>query len=264
MPLSTMPNAGIPMALRKKAEDAASGAVDMSPEDWRGLVSGLLKLFAEEAEEPEHAEDVATDSHLKLALDRSSVRSVDEDGHMKIEITNISKANICPYKGSEIPGWNEETKVHALGLDPEKTYMLLRDPEELRKSVKSWNGKPLLVIHKPSNAEEHPVEETIGSVFNVSYDDPYLRAAMSVWRQEGIDLIETEEQREISCGYHYDPDMTPGEFNGEHFDGVMRNIRGNHVAIVEEGRAGPDVLVADSIVEMQWDQIEAAVEILAA
>jgi hypothetical protein len=40
--------------------------------------------------------------------------------------------------------------------------------------------------------------------------------------------------------------MTPGEFEGKAFDGVMRNILGNHVALVEEGRAGPDVFVGDS------------------
>ena len=39
--------------------------------------------------------------------------------------------------------------------------------------------------------------------------------------------------------------MTPGTYEGEHFDGVMRNLRFNHVALVREGRAGPDVVVQD-------------------
>ena len=46
-------------------------------------------------------------------------------------------------------------------------------------------------------------------------------------------------------GYYYDPDMTPGEIQGLRYDGIMRNIRANHGALVEEGRAGPDVIVAD-------------------
>lgn len=277
--LSTVPNAGIPTALRKKAQDAAAGTVDMTPEDWRGLVGGLLKFLAEEAEEPEHAGDDtgdieceleglpakntrqpgATDSKTKLALDRASVRSFDQDGRMRIEISNISKANICPYKGSEIPGWDEDTKTHLLGLDPEKTYMMLRAPDELAKSVKTWNGIQLLKVHEPVDAEDHREEEIVGTTgTNAEFVDPYLRNSLVIWTKEGIELIESEEQREISCGYHYDPDMTPGVFNGEHYDGIMRNIRGNHVALVEEGRAGPDVLVADSIAELQWDQIEQA------
>jgi Uncharacterized protein conserved in bacteria (DUF2213)/ADP-ribosyltransferase exoenzyme len=194
---------------------------------------------------------------LKLALDES-MRSVDEYGHMHVKVSNISKAQIRPYLGKEIPGWNEEEQTHLLGLDPDKTYNMLCPAEELAKSVKAWNGKPLLLIHKPSEADEHPTEETIGSVYNVDFVDPYLRAALSVWRQEGIDLIETEEQREISCGYGYDPEMTAGVFNGEPFQGIMRNLRPNHVAIVEEGRAGPDVLVADSVIEHQWAILENA------
>ncbi len=40
--------------------------------------------------------------------------------------------------------------------------------------------------------------------------------------------------------------MTPGSYNGEAYDGVMRDIAGNHVALVVQGRAGADVLVNDS------------------
>jgi hypothetical protein len=40
--------------------------------------------------------------------------------------------------------------------------------------------------------------------------------------------------------------MTPGVFKGEPYDGVMRDIVGNHVALVTEGRAGDDVVVGDS------------------
>lgn len=40
--------------------------------------------------------------------------------------------------------------------------------------------------------------------------------------------------------------MTPGTYEGQPYDGRMTNIRGNHVALVEKGRAGPDVLVYDT------------------
>jgi hypothetical protein len=43
--------------------------------------------------------------------------------------------------------------------------------------------------------------------------------------------------------------MTGGIFDGKSYDGVMRNIKGNHVALVPEGRAGHDVKVADSAME---------------
>ena len=251
MPLSTMPNAGIPMALRKKAEDAASGAVDMSPEDWRGLVSGLLKLFAEEAEEPEHAEDVATDSKLKLALDRASVRSFDVDGRLHIAETNVCKACISPYRGDEIPGHEE------LGLDPDRIYKMLRPPEELEKSVPTINGIPLLRDHVPVDADDHKPYDVAGALGTTGrWVDPYVKNGLTIWAAKDIEGIEKKEKCELSPGYHYLPLMEAGLFGGEPYDGKMTNIVFNHVAIVEEGRQGPDVIISDGIEDLQWAIIE--------
>lgn len=41
-------------------------------------------------------------------------------------------------------------------------------------------------------------------------------------RREAIDDIHSAAKRELSCGYRYRADMTPGSFNGEPYDGVMR------------------------------------------
>jgi hypothetical protein len=40
--------------------------------------------------------------------------------------------------------------------------------------------------------------------------------------------------------------MKPGVYQGQHYDGIMTNLRGNHVALVENGRAGADCVVGDS------------------
>ena len=69
---------------------------------------------------------------LTLALDRDSVREKDRDGRLRVTRANISKANICPYRGSEIPDWQK------LGLDPDHVYNLLRAPEELQKAAESF------------------------------------------------------------------------------------------------------------------------------
>jgi len=61
--------------------------------------------------------------------------------------------------------------------------------------------------------------------------------------------VEDATQREISCAYHWVPDMTPGVYEGTAYDGRMTNIEGNHVALVEQGRAGSDVIVGDSLPE---------------
>ena len=49
---------------------------------------------------------------------------------------------------------------------------------------------------------------------------------------------------ELSCGYEVDLDETPGLTpEGERYDAVQRNIKYNHVALVDVGRAGPQARV---------------------
>jgi hypothetical protein len=178
----------------------------------------------------------------KLALDRASVRTYDGDGRLHVSKTPISKANVCPYLGREIPGSEQ------LGLAPEKVYQLLRDPEELRKAAPTANNLQLLYQHKPVSAANPSKELTVGSTgTDAVFESPYLYNSLVVWDKDAIEGIETNEQKELSAGYYYRADMTPGTYEGAPYDGVMRDIRFNHVALVVDGRAGSDVVVGDSM-----------------
>ena len=174
---------------------------------------------------------------LKMAFDLSA-RHKDADGQLHVTLTNISKANVCPYYGREIP---------VDGLDPDKIYYLYRDPTELARAAETFNGKQLMGVHIVVSADDPQHQRIVGAIGTDSvFDDPYLKASITVWDAEAISQIENGEVAEISCGYRYVADMTPGTHNSLTFDGVMRNIICNHVALVPEGRAGPDVVVADS------------------
>lgn len=181
-----------------------------------------------------------------LAIDRmGSVRTFDADGRLRVEKTPISKANICGYFGREIPD------AAKLGLNPETTYRMLRDPEELKKGAATFNGIPVLDDHPASPARvtaDNPQKDiVVGSAMNATtFNAPYLENALVIWDGALIDKIKSGQQRELSCGYDYTPDMTPGTYDGQPYDGRMTDIRGNHIALVEKGRAGPDVLVADT------------------
>jgi len=207
-----------------------------TPEDWAMLKTRLVNWLSYDED---GEEEVAT-AQDSIAMDRDSVRRIDQDGHLFVETTPISKAVVNPYYGKEIPGFQK------LGLDPERIYNLLRDPKELKAAATTFAGKPLLLIHKPVNADEHPREIVVGSVGDdVEFKAPYLMAPLNIWDAEAIKLIESKKQRELSCGYQYEPVMEPGTYEGERYDGRMTNIKGNHLAIVESGRAGADVFVAD-------------------
>lgn len=176
----------------------------------------------------------------KLAFDRS-VRSFDADGRMHVERTHISKAMVCPYLGSEIP--DPEAKLR---LDSSKVYMLLRDPQELEKGAPTFARIPVLIQHEPVNADEPRRDLTVGTTgSDPVFVAPYLDVSLAIWDAIGIAGVETKQQTELSSAYRYTADMTPGVYEGVAYDGVMRNIVGNHVALVDVGRAGPDVVVAD-------------------
>lgn len=178
-----------------------------------------------------------------LAFDRASVRTIDANGRLQISRTNISKANVNAYYGREIPRSEE------LGLEPNKLYRLWRHPDELRKAAKTFNNIPVLSKHIPDFPTDPPNEFRVGVTHsNAEFDGTYLTVGMSIWDNSAIAGIESGEQRELSASYKYVADMTPGVTpDGEHYDGVMRDIFGNHEALVPDGRAGPDVLVADSL-----------------
>lgn len=79
-------------------------------------------------------------------MDRAaSVRSISKDGRLHVDITPISKAMICPYHATEVPRWRE------LGLDPDRVYQFLPDPDELAKAAASFNNLPYFGSSRVAN-----------------------------------------------------------------------------------------------------------------
>lgn len=180
----------------------------------------------------------------RLTFDsRQSVRSIDTNGFMHIAISPLTKEQIAPYYGREIPGWE------SLGLDPNKTYMGYRPAEELKKpeTIASFNGIPLQFRHHADFAEAPAKDTRVGAVgTEAKWASPYLMNSLVIYDQKAQKVVKNGFMRELSSAYKYKPDFTPGTWNGQRYDFIMRDIRANHVALVEEGRAGADVLVYDS------------------
>ena len=181
-----------------------------------------------------------------LALDAQivaeSVRKRDKNNYLQVATSRLTREQVAPYYGREIPHWKEK------GRDPERIYYGYRAPEELEKAVSTFNGIPLLIQHKFDSAENPNTELRVGMVgTSAKWEAPYITNALSVWNQGAIQAIEDGSLRDLSCGYRYDPDFTPGKTpDGVAYDFVMRNIACNHVALVRDGRA-PDCYVEDSL-----------------
>ena len=176
---------------------------------------------------------------LKIAIDRSG-RTIDADGRLHVARSHISKATVNPYYGSEIPGFEN------LGLVPDQVYRLLRDPVELERAAETFARLPILSKHVPVTVDSPQPDLVVGAIgSDVSFNSPYLDADICVWDASAIAGIESDKVRELSCAYRYIPVMEAGEFEGQAYDGRMTEICGNHLALVDVGRAGSDVVVAD-------------------
>lgn len=205
---------------------------------------------------PEALSKYAKDQDIMtIALDAESSRRYDSNGFLHVDLTPITKEQVVHYLGIEIPGWEEH------GLDPQKEYWGYRPAEEIEKSASTFNGLPVMLNHHVVTPDSPVKDYQVGHTgTDAAWSSPYLENSLIVTDRMGIDGIENGTYQQISAAYRYDPDFTPGVFDGKPYDFVIRNMRGNHVALVKKGRAGPDVVVADAEPEefMNESQVEAA------
>ena len=117
-----------------------------------------------------------------------------------------------------------------------------RPPEEVfnADSLASFKGKPVTDGHPdtPVTAKNYK-DLAAGSMLSEGKEDgDFVRAELIIQDDKLIDKITNGGKRQLSLGYKVDLDNTPGEFNGEKYDAIQRNIRVNHVAVVGAARAG--------------------------
>ena len=166
------------------------------------------------------------------------MRKIDENGYLLVENNPLTKEGVFPYSGAQI------------GLEPpDKIFKVYRPAEELQKAetLKSFELVPFINEHAMLGdygvpAESKGVLGVVGQ--NVKFNAPYLTADIKIFGNKMKDLLERGKNN-ISAGYSFDLDNTSGNFNGENYDCIQRNIRCNHIALVQEGRCGKDVRVLD-------------------
>ena len=170
-----------------------------------------------------------------------SARTIDDNGFLHVTGCAITKEQVAPYFGREIPNWQR------LGLNPDSIYKLYRPAAEIKKAVESCNGIPIQLEHHEDLADAPAKETRIGSTgTDGEFRAPYLVNSLHFTDAKAIKRIQDGSMRELSLCYRYEPVARRGTFDGEDYDLVMTNLSCNHVALVEKGRAGHDVFVKDS------------------
>jgi len=123
-----------------------------------------------------------------------------------------------------------------------KTVRELRPPEEVMHadSLASFGMMPVTNEH-PSEllTADNAKQYAVGSVSeSVVPEGDKVRASLMITDAAAIEALDAGKS-ELSCGYTADVSIESGVWQGQPYDAVQRNIRGNHVALVDAGRAGP-------------------------
>lgn len=170
----------------------------------------------------------------EFSVDRGQYEVIEtSEGFLKARVT-IAKVGVFPYIQSD-GSIRYEAKL----------------PEELlsAKTVSSAKGVPSTNEHPIKNNKyilvdtDNYKEFTVGSISEPVADSDSIIAFETIYDKNAIDKIKVQKHKEVSIGFTYEIDETPGVWNGIPYDVVQRNIKINHVAHVEHGRGGKDVKI---------------------
>jgi hypothetical protein len=103
---------------------------------------------------------------------------------------------------------------------------------------------PVTYGHPPAllDSTNTKLYQTGYSGSKVHYSDGFVEVCLTITDADSIEKIARGDATELSAGYKVDYDPTPGVTpEGEAYDGIQRNIRVNHIAVVPRGRAGSEV-----------------------
>ena len=168
-------------------------------------------------------------------------KEIDINGYVTYYDVPMTKIGVFPYLGRQI----------SPELEPDKIYHVLRPEEELTspETLKSLEKIPFINDHTMLG-KEFTLPEDVGiegtTLTNVKVKKPLITNDLTAYTERVKDLIEKRDKRDLSMGYRCRYELKEGEYEGQHYDAIQRDIRFNHIALVDEGRMGSECRVMDS------------------
>jgi hypothetical protein len=199
----------------------------------------------------EQALAIAYSTQEAATKDSGSAREIDTNGWITVYDNPLSKVGVFPYSGATVGG------------DPSKIYQVYRPEEELSNpiTIKSFTNIPWVDDHPGvllgnsdeglTPAEKKGIQGIIGE--QVYFKDGILYGNIKIFSETLANLINSGK-KQLSVGYQCMYEIVSGVWNGIPYDAIQRQILGNHLALVQEGRMGKQVAVLDS--HYTFDSIE--------
>lgn len=173
-------------------------------------------------------------------------RTLTEDGYLLAPAKIARAGNVQAYKARELG-------LDSQGIPGDQIVRLLRPQDEVFSpaTMERYAANPITLNHPPDNKvnADNWRQRAVGDVREVSRDGDHVGATVLIRDRAAVKAVQSGKAQ-LSVGYGFDCDLTPGTTaDGQEYDGVQRNIRGNHVAIVDSARGGPACRIADTDTE---------------
>ena len=180
-----------------------------------------------------------------------TARKADLNGYTTILKNPISRSGVFQYLGRSIGA-----------PEPDKIYNVYRPAEEFTpETLESFRLIPIVNDHTMLGsaeaglmpAEEKGVHGTTGE--EVVFEDNVLYAPLRIFSETLSRMIESGKTA-LSLGYRCVYEKAAGIFDGQAYDYIQRQLRGNHLALVDAARC--DVAVLDN--HMAFDHFDLALD----
>ncbi len=161
---------------------------------------------------------------------------------LEAPIARTGKMVYNPQTDGDMMPWLKSVTPDENGM-----VTVIREEDQVFRpeTMASFEGKPVTVDHPPDLVDPgNWMDYARGNVQGVRRGDrdqaDLMLADLLITDRDAIETVKSREKREISCGYDADYEIVG--------PGILRqtNIIGNHVAIVDRGRAGARCTIMDS------------------
>ena len=175
----------------------------------------------------------------------ASSRKRDGNGFLLVEGCPITSYGIFDYGAGQLdlPG------------DPNRIVKVFRPESAVNDpaAIASFQNVPLINDHEilsgfsGDDSATAPEDYGVSGVLtgNVYYDAPWMRGDLKVFSRDMQEKLRSGK-KDLSLGYSCDFENKPGVWNGQPYEVVQTNMRGNHIALVDEGRV-PGARVLDGL-----------------
>jgi uncharacterized protein len=172
-------------------------------------------------------------------------REIDENGFLLVKGCPISSFGIFDYGAGQL----------GLPGDPNRIVKVFRPESAVNDpaAIDSFKNVPFIIDHTMLSGfyddqdAAAPEEKGLDGVLtsNVYYQAPWMLGDLKIFSRKAQKFL-AKGKKDLSLGYSCDFELTPGVWNGQPYEVVQTNMRGNHIALVDEGRV-PGARVLDGL-----------------